>query len=127
MNAVLGQRIVRKICETCKTDYTPPPQILDEIKVVLGKYFPSDKKDIKFYKGKGCPECGTSGYLGRVGIFETLIISEKIASLVLQHADSGTIEKEAVLEGMITMKQDGYLKVLQGVTSVEEVLRVAQE
>jgi type IV pilus assembly protein PilB len=127
MNAVLGQRIVRKICETCKTDYVPPPQILDEIKVVLGKYFPSDKKDIKFYKGKGCPECATSGYLGRVGIFETLIISEKIANLILQHADSGTIEKEAVSEGMITMKQDGYLKVLQGITSVEEVLRVAQE
>ena len=54
-------------------------------------------------------------------------ISEKIASLVLQHADSGTIEKEAVAEGMVTMKQDGYLKVLSGVTTVEEVLRVAQE
>jgi type IV pilus assembly protein PilB len=129
MNAVLGQRIVRKICNSCKTEYTPPGQIVVEMKAVLGKYYPSDKTsaEIKFYKGKGCAECGDSGYLGRVGIFETLPVSEKIATLVLQRADSGTIEKEAIEEGMITMKQDGYLKVLQGVTSVEEVLRVAQE
>ena len=129
MNAVLGQRIVRQICKTCKMEYVPPAQIVVEMKAVLGKYYPSEQENgiVKFYRGKGCAECGNSGYLGRVGIFETLSISEKIGSLVLQRADSGTIEKEAVLEGMITMKQDGYLKVLQGVTSVEEVLRVAQE
>jgi len=129
MNAVLGQRIVRKICNSCKTEYTPPGQIVVEMKAILGKYYPSEKDSatIKFYKGKGCAECGDSGYFGRVGIFETLPVSEKIATLVLQRADSGTMEKEAIEEGMITMKQDGYLKVLQGVTSVEEVLRVAQE
>jgi type IV pilus assembly protein PilB len=129
MNAILGQRIVRKICDSCKIDYVPPAQLVEEMKVVLGKYYPGeeDGKSVKFYKGKGCAECGDSGYLGRVGIFETLSITEKISSLVLQRADSGTIEKEAIAGGMITMKQDGYLKVLQGVTSVEEVLRVAQE
>ena len=129
MNAVLGQRIVRQICSSCKVDYVPPKQLVEEMKVVLGKYFPKDKEntEVKFYKGKGCAECGDSGYLGRIGIFETLPISEKIATLVLQRADSGTMEKEAVEEGMITMKQDGYLKVLQGVTTIEEVLRVAQE
>jgi type II secretory ATPase GspE/PulE/Tfp pilus assembly ATPase PilB-like protein len=129
MNAILGQRIVRQICKACKIEYAPPAQIVSEMKAVLGKYYPSvnENAPVKFYRGKGCTECGSSGYFGRVGIFETLSISEKIASLVLQRADSGTIEKEAVLEGMITMKQDGYLKVLQGVTSVEEVLRVAQE
>ena len=97
------------------------------MKVVLGKYFPKEQKEIKFYKGKGCEECGNTGYIGRIGIFETLPISDKVASMVLQHADSGTIEKEAINEGMITMKQDGYLKVLAGITTVEEVLRVAQE
>lgn len=127
MNAVLGQRIVRKICPHCKMEFTPPSQIVDEMKVVLGKYFPEGKKEIKFYKGKGCEECGNTGYIGRIGIFETLPISDKIASMILQHADSGTIEKEAISEGMITMKQDGYLKVLAGITTVEEVLRVAQE
>jgi len=129
MNAILGQRIVRKICGSCKIDYVPPQQLVEEMKVVLGKYYLGEKdgNPTKFYKGKGCAECGDSGYLGRIGIFETLPISEKVSSLVLQRADSGTIEKEAIAEGMITMKQDGYLKVLQGVTSVEEVLRVAQE
>ncbi|MCL4417335.1 MAG: Flp pilus assembly complex ATPase component TadA [Patescibacteria group bacterium] len=127
MNAVLGQRIVRKICPHCKMEFTPPSQIVDEMKVVLGKYFPEGKKEIRFYKGKGCEECGNTGYIGRIGIFETLPVSDKIASMILQHADSGTIEKEAISEGMITMKQDGYLKVLAGITTVEEVLRVAQE
>jgi type IV pilus assembly protein PilB len=127
MNAVLGQRIVRKICNHCRIPYSPPQQIVEEMKVVLGDYFPKNNSEVKFFKGKGCDECGTSGYFGRVGIFETLVISEKVGSLVLQHSDSGTIEKQAKAEGMITMKQDGYLKVLQGVTTVEEVLRVAQE
>lgn len=126
MNAILGQRIVRKICTFCKESYIPPNQIVTEIKAVLGHLYPANGQ-VTLYRGKGCEQCGDSGYLGRVGIFETLPISTKIGSLVLQHGDSQTIEKAAVDEGMITMKQDGYLKVLQGVTSVEEVLRVAQE
>ncbi len=127
MNAILGQRIVRTICHTCKIEYAPPQQILDEMQKVLGNLYPSDKKDVKLYKGKGCDECGGSGYIGRIGIFETLSVTDKIANLVLQNSDSGTIEKEAIANGMITMKQDGYLKVLAGITTVEEVLRVAQE
>ena len=126
MNAVLAQRIVRRICSSCKEAYAPLPQILDEIKSGLGLLY-KEKEDVKLYKGKGCNECGNTGYTGRIGIYETLTISEKIAALVLQSADSGTIEKEAISEGMITMKQDGYLKALQGVTTIEEVIRVAQE
>lgn len=126
MNAVLGQRIVRRICIHCREGFTPLPQMVQEIKTVLGKLFPQDK-EIKVYKGKGCKECADSGYLGRIGIFETLPVSEKIVKLILENADSGTIEKTAILEGMITMKQDGYLKALQGITSIEEVIRVAQE
>ena len=126
MNVVLGQRIVRKICDNCKEVYLPLPQLVTEMKNVLGKLFPLDAQN-KLYRGKGCDECGKSGYLGRIGIFETLIMSEKILSLILGNADSGTIERGAVAEGMITMKQNGYLKVLQGITTIEEVLRVAQE
>ncbi|MCL4354615.1 GspE/PulE family protein, partial [Patescibacteria group bacterium] len=126
MNAILAQRIVRKICTKCKESYIPPASIINEMRNGLGKYFPTDK-EIKLYKGKGCEECGSTGYLGRVGIYETLAVSEKISTLVLQKADSGTIEQQAIAEGMITMKQDGYLKALSGVTTVEEVLRVAQE
>lgn len=126
INAIVGQRIVRRICSNCKEEYVPLPQIIEEMKKILGPLFPT-KTEIMLSKGKGCDQCGKSGYLGRIGIFETLPATAKIGSLVLENADSATIEKEAILEGMITMKQDGYLKVLQGITTVEEVLRVAQE
>jgi type II secretory ATPase GspE/PulE/Tfp pilus assembly ATPase PilB-like protein len=127
MTAILGQRIVRTICPHCKISYVPVAQIITEMKAVLGNLFPVSSTAIKLYKGKGCAECGDSGYIGRIGIFETLPVSDKIVSLVLSSADSSTIERQAVSEGMITMKQDGYLKVLQGLSTVEEVLRVAQE
>lgn len=127
MTAILGQRIVRKICDNCKTSYSPLPQIVEEMKSVLGTLFPTGSAELKLYKGKGCDQCGMSGYLGRVGIFECLPVTDKITKLVLSNPDSYSIEREAIAEGMITMKQDGYLKVLQGVTTVEEVLRVAQE
>ncbi len=127
LNAVLAQRIVRKICLSCKEEYIPLPQIIQEIKKALGNLFPVTGESVKLYKGKGCDDCAGSGYLGRIGIFETLPVSEKMSTLILQNADSNSIEKEAISEGMIVLKQDGYLKVLQGITTVEEVLRVAQE
>ncbi|MCL4353167.1 GspE/PulE family protein [Patescibacteria group bacterium] len=126
MNALVGQRIVRKTCSFCKIAYSPPPAILEEVKSTLGSLLP-DPTDLKFYKGKGCSQCENLGYMGRIGIFEVLPVSERIARLVLEHPDSDTIEKEAIEEGMITMKRDGYLKVLKGLTTIEEVIRVAQE
>ncbi len=127
MNAIVGQRIVRKICSYCKETYLPLRQIVGEMRNVLGKLFPQENAEIKLSKGKGCEKCASSGYLGRIGIFEVLPVSNKISDLILEHPDSSALEKEAVLEGMITMKQDGYLKVLQGITTPEEVIRVAQE
>jgi len=126
MNAMLGQRIVRRICSHCKESYVPVAQIIEEMQKVLGKLFPSNST-IKLYRGKGCEECSNLGYLGRIGIFEVLPVSNKIASLILEHPDAATLEKEAIEEGMITMKQDGYFKALQGITTIEEVIRVAQE
>ena len=83
--------------------------------------------EIKFSKGQGCIECGNSGYLGRIGIYEVLPITQKISDMILKRADSNSLKTEAVAEHMITMKQDGYLKVIRGLTTIEEVLRVAQE
>lgn len=130
MNAVVGQRILRKICSSCKESYEPPEVMANDVRTVVGNYLTPDKlKDGKLvlYHGKGCAECGGTGFLGRIGIFEVLVVSDKIARLVLTHADAGAIEKQAVEEGMIPMKLDGYLKALEGLTTIEEVVRVAQD
>jgi len=126
MTAIVGQRVVRKIHEDCKVEYVPEPKVLEEIQTVLGP-LAKTKLQQKLYRGKGDKECGNSGYYGRVGIFEVLPVTEKIGRLIIEHSPSSQIEKVAKDEGMITMKQDGYLKVLESVTSIEEVLRVAQE
>ncbi len=130
LNAALGQRVVRKICIRCKTEYSAPPEVVENIKSVLGNLIPQAAKNtgtVKLFKGQGCNYCGHSGYLGRTGIFEFLVVSEKIAKLILEHASSAEVERVAVEEGMISMKQDGYIKVLEGLTTMEEVLRVAQD
>ena len=126
VNAIVGQRIVRKICGHCRESFDPPEQLVEEMRHVLGALFPVGQ-EVKLYRGKGCTECGTLGYIGRIGIYEVLSISQKIAQLILQKLDEIAIAKEATLEGMITIRQDGYLKALQGLTTIEEVLRVAQE
>jgi type II secretory ATPase GspE/PulE/Tfp pilus assembly ATPase PilB-like protein len=128
INATMGQRIARKICTHCKVDLIPPAGIAEEIKKVLGNLMPTRPNEpLKIYKGTGCEVCGDSGFLGRVGIYEVMPITDGIAKLILERSDSTTIEAQAKKEGMITMKQDGYLKVLAGVTTIDEILRVAQE
>ncbi|OGE30621.1 hypothetical protein A2631_03630 [Candidatus Daviesbacteria bacterium RIFCSPHIGHO2_01_FULL_44_29] len=125
INVALGQRILRKVCSHCRVAYTPPPEVMDSIKAVLGKLYSATQ--IQLYKGNGCNECGNSGYIGRTGIYEVLLVSERISKMILEHASTGDMERVAIEEGMITMKQDGYLKALEGVTTIEEVLRVAQD
>lgn len=125
INALEGQRILRRICEHCRVAYTPPPEVAENIAHILGNLMP--RGPIKLYKGRGCSECGNLGYLGRLGIFEVMVVSEKIMRLTLERASASEIEKQAVEEGMMTLKQDGYLKVLEGITTLEEVLRVAQD
>ena len=130
MNAVVGQRICRRICPSCRESYEPPPEIAQDIKNVLGNLLPQSSKEtgkVSLFRGKGCEECNDIGYFGRIGIFEVLSVSEKIGRLILEHASADEIQDEAVKEGMITMKQDGYLKALEGIITIEEVLRVAQD
>ncbi|MCJ7740551.1 GspE/PulE family protein [Candidatus Microgenomates bacterium] len=126
LNAVQAQRIVRKICPSCKETYTPAPDIAQSVRNTLGKLIP-ENQELVFYRGKGCKECINTGYLGRIGIFEIITITNTIAKMILERATAEEIEKLARSEGMISMMQDGYLKVLEGVTTVEEILRVAQE
>jgi type IV pilus assembly protein PilB len=83
-------------------------------------------KKLTMPKIVGCDKCNNTGYLGRIAIYEVMPITEKISKLVVEKAAAAAIQKEAINEGMLTMKQDGYVKVLEGVTSMDEVLRVAQ-
>jgi len=126
MTAIAAQRVLRRIDESTKEPYEPDPKVLEDMKNVLGPLWPREGVKV-LYRGKPTSDNNNSGYKGRIGVFEVLPISEKISHLILQRAPASEIEKEAISEGMITMKQDGYLKVLEGITTIEEVLRVAQE
>jgi type IV pilus assembly protein PilB len=127
ITAIVAQRVVRKIHDDCKTHYEADAKALEEMRTVLGALWPKDKEVKVLYKGQGDKDCNNTGYYGRVGVFEVIPVSEKIARLILERGTSSQIEKQARDEGMVTMKQDGYLKVIEGITTLEEVLRVAQE
>ncbi|MFH1244703.1 MAG: GspE/PulE family protein [bacterium] len=131
MTCVAAQRVVRKICENCREAYTPPAPVLEEIKHVLGPMYEAyvtklGGKPVTLSRGRKCEACGETGYRGRMGIFEVLKVTEKIGKLILERAPAIQIEQAAVLDGMVLMEQDGYLKALDGMTSLEEVMRVAR-
>lgn len=133
MTLVMAQRVVRLLCEDSKEAYTPDPVVVEDIKKVLGPLFDAWLKQknitadqLTLYRPKPSEVCGESGYKGRSGIYEVLPVTEKVARLILEHASAADIEAQAIQEGMILMKQDGYLKALDGMTTVEEVLRVAE-
>ncbi len=133
MTMVVAQRVARKICQECKREVVPQPEVVTDIKNVLGPIYEAwmrkqglSGEQIKMYKGEGCKACGDTGYHGRTGIYEVLTITERVARMIVENASAAAIEKQAITEGMILMKQDGYLKALEGITTVEEVLRVAE-
>lgn len=128
LNVSLAQRIVRRICRYCKTLYEPLPEVQKNIREVLGDLFPKQYQDqpMKLSRGEGCPQCNNTGYSGRVGIYEVLKITSTINKMILKQMAASEIENQAKAEGLIIMKQDGYLKALEGVTTIEEILRVAE-
>jgi type IV pilus assembly protein PilB len=131
MTCVVAQRVVRKICTHCRESYTPPPEVIETIKAALGPLYDSYLKQTGLttpvlYRGAKCKECGDTGYQGRIGIFEVLNVTERIGKLILERASASQIEQESVKDGMLLMFQDGYLKVLEGMTTIEEVMRVAR-
>jgi type II secretory ATPase GspE/PulE/Tfp pilus assembly ATPase PilB-like protein len=121
MILVTAQRLVRKICEQCKEIYEVPPAVLAR----LGSAFETKIGKVNFYRGRGCEECRKNGYKGRVGIIETLMMSPKIKKLIVKHAQEYEIKQAARGEGMRTLREDGLEKVRQGLTTIEEVLRVS--
>jgi type IV pilus assembly protein PilB len=130
VNVVLAQRLVRTVCQDCRETYEAAAPVVEDIKAVLGPLFLEKmEKDGKIIlqRGKGCKACGKTGFLGRTGIFEALQMSDRVRRLILEHQPTSEIHKAGVEEGMVTLKQDGYLKALEGQTTIEEVLRVARD
>jgi type IV pilus assembly protein PilB len=131
VNVVMAQRLVRKICSKCREEYEASPRVFEDVKRVLGPLFAESKYAKKgkltLHKGKGCKACSNTGFVGRTGIFEVMDVTDKITRMILEHKTEREINAQAVEEGMITLVQDGYLKVLEGITTIEEVLRVARE
>ncbi len=121
VNAVLAQRLVRIICTNCKEEYDAPPEMLEMIGV--GK---EEAQHRKVYRGRGCVQCHHTGFKGRCGIYELMLMSQDMKALILQTSDANQIKRRAVENGMVTLQRDGAMKVLQGITTVEEVYRVSQ-
>jgi len=120
IECVLAQRLARKLCTNCKEEYKPTDEML------LQNGFPSDVigKEISLYKPHGCPRCNKTGYKGRLGIYEVMIVSEAIERLTVERKSADEISRVAQAEGMLTLREDGIDKVLQGATSMEEIARV---
>lgn len=123
VNGILAQRLVRKLCPDCKQAYTPSPDIIEGMK--LRRFAPAG--DIVLYKPVGCSSCGGLGYRGRLAIIEFLQMTDPLRRLIMAHEEAGAIEKLAIEEGMTTMYENGLVKALQGITTIEEVLRVTSE
>ena len=136
LHTVIAQRLARKICANCKVEFKMPEELLkdireelkeigvDYIKTVIKSF---DEKDLKFYSGKGCPRCGNTGYSGRVALSEVLDITEDLKELIFSGKKHLLPEEIKANQKFITIKQDGVLKVLQGMTTMEEVYRVIRD
>lgn len=125
VNLVIAQRLVRKICSFCKEGREATDAALKELAKSFG--VAPLTKGAMIYKGKGCEVCNNSGYRGRLGIFEVILVNDAIRQAMLERRSSSDIRKIARGEGMKTMVEDGFKKVLEGVTSIEEILRVVHE
>lgn len=127
VTVIVAQRLLRKICEMCKASYPIQKQELVQNipQDMILKYF-GNKESFTIYKGQGCKICHFTGYAGRIGIFEVLVVNSVIRDLIAKRSNSDVITKQAIADGMTTMMEDGLQKVVKGATSIEEVLRVTK-
>ena len=118
VDCILAQRLARRLCKDCKVEYRPKKQVLIDVG------YPEDNLPEMVYKAVGCKKCGQTGYKGRMGVHEVLMMSEEIGRLTVEEATSEEIAKVAIAEGMLTLREDGLEKVRTGDTSIEEIVRV---
>lgn len=133
INAIIAQRLVRIVCPHCAVETAPSPEVIEDIKRRL-KAVPEANRDSippedqwMFMSGQGCEACNGTGFQGRIGIFEVFIPTEHLEQLAIEHAPVSQIRHDAIAGGMMTMEQDGLIKALTGVTTVDEVWRVARD
>ncbi len=120
--AILAQRLVRVICKDCKEAYAPDREALQSIGIT-----PEMAEGKTICRGRGCPSCLETGYKGRTGLFELMVLDEPIRNLILKTSDANAIKQKAVEQGMLTLRRDGAQKVLAGITTIEEVFRVTYQ
>jgi type II secretory ATPase GspE/PulE/Tfp pilus assembly ATPase PilB-like protein len=120
--AIMAQRLVRRICPHCAEPYEPTEESIRELGVN-----PDKVKGQPVYFGKGCSKCQDRGYFGRTGIFELMTLTPRLQEMTLEGADSNAIKREAIKEGMRTLRADGAAKVFRGQSTIEEVLRVTRD
>jgi general secretion pathway protein E len=120
--AIMAQRLVRIVCHNCRESYTPSDVELKGLGISR-----DELGEKNLYKAVGCARCMGTGYSGRTGIFELLVVNEDIRSMAMRRSDSNPIKKIAMKQGMLTLRQDGARKVLHGITTTEEMVRVTQE
>jgi type IV pilus assembly protein PilB len=129
INAIIAQRLVRRLCKTCKKETQLAPEIEAKVKTLLSTIPPEAEIELpseqKFYNAPGCPECHNTGYKGRIGIYEVIAINDAMKALILREASMLEMKQQALKDGTLLMAQDGLVKALQGITDVEEVFRVA--
>ncbi|TSC66010.1 MAG: Uncharacterized protein G01um101477_257 [Candidatus Doudnabacteria bacterium Gr01-1014_77] len=131
MNAIIAQRLVRKLCPDCKQEVKLDPFLLEKVQKILNEV-PKNSgveipKEQKFFHSTGCEKCNKTGYRGRIGIYELIIKDDAVEKLILAEAGSNELKQAMITQGMLSMVQDGLVKALSGITDVEEVFRVAQE
>ncbi len=118
LEAILAQRLVRRICRTCRTAYEPGPELIEMLDVD-----PLEIADKDFYYGEGCPECSNTGYRGRIGLFEMVVVSDAIRELINQKAPTLAIKQKALEQGMRSLRDDGLRAIFDGNATIEEVLK----
>jgi type II secretory ATPase GspE/PulE/Tfp pilus assembly ATPase PilB-like protein len=123
LEGAIAQRLVRRVCASCREEMTPDDTILAEI----AETHPDRVKTAKFYKGHGCPDCNFTGYRSRLAIFEIMIINDAIRGMIVHQKPANEIKHKAIENGLITLRRDGWRAVLDGATSVDEVVRVARK
>jgi type IV pilus assembly protein PilB len=119
VDCVIAQRLVRKLCERCKEPVEIEHEILEGMEFPFGMV----QEDLRFHKAVGCRRCGGSGYRGRTGVYELMVITDEIRKLILLRSSSGEISRLAVSQGMVRLRDDGLLKAARGVTTIEEALK----